>query len=84
MKDSIIQKVIGYILLIPPILSVALFVLQIYFGQELKVFNITSPFFLSAWTGFIGGTGGGYTSLLPLYFGIMAIAGAYLIKENKK
>jgi hypothetical protein len=30
-----------------------------------------------------GGGGGGYSSALPLYFGLMAIAGAYLIKESK-
>jgi hypothetical protein len=27
------------------------------------------------------GSGGAYTSALPFYFGLMAIAGAYLIKE---
>jgi hypothetical protein len=30
------------------------------------------------------GGGGGYTSALPFYFGLMAIAGAYLIKNKKK
>lgn len=84
MKDSIIQKVIGYVLLIPPIMSVAIFVLQIFIGEKMQLFSIKSPFFLSAWTGFLGGTGGGFFSPLPLYFGIMAIAGAYLIKDNKK
>lgn len=42
------------------------------------------------WTGSIdyfsimgrGGGGGGYTSALPFYFGLMAMAGAYLIKES--
>jgi hypothetical protein len=28
--------------------------------------------------------GGGFTSSLPIYFGLMAIAGAYLIKDDKK
>ena len=31
-----------------------------------------------------GGGGGGYTSALPFYFGLMAIAGAYLIKNSNQ
>jgi hypothetical protein len=33
------------------------------------------------WTGY--GYGYGYTSALPFYFGLMALAGAYLIKDKK-
>ena len=76
------RKIIGYILLTPPVLSVFLFMANI-FG-----FNVTPVFIKLAleWTGALntGSGGGGYTSALPFYFGLMAIAGAYLIKDSKK
>ena len=75
--------------MIPPILSVLLFLLNLFFddvGDILEMDNLDN-----SWTGSYGydyekGGGGGYTSSIPFYFGLMAIAGVYLIKGkfNKK
>jgi hypothetical protein len=84
-RKETIQEIIGYILLAPPTISVILFFLKFAEVDGLEEFNYDS-----AWTGSVqysmedGGGGGGYTSALPLYFGLMAIAGAYLIKNSKK
>lgn len=49
--------------------------------------NILINFKETAWTGDYNysssGGGGGYSSSLPVYFGLMAIAGALLIRDNK-
>lgn len=70
-------KVIGYILLTPSLISVLLFLVVLP--------NWNDPFF-TAWTGNIvtwdQQTANGYTSALPLYVGLMALAGAYLIKDK--
>ena len=81
--NNLIQKVIGYILLSPALLSVLLF-----FAQLFSKGKILKKLLESIWTGYWDsdgqGGGGGYTSALPFYFGLMAIAGAYLIKDTKK
>lgn len=84
-----VEKIIGYILLAPAIISVFLFLYQLvglktdYNHYNDTLFNFVS----SCWTGKLyssdAGGSGGYTSALPFYFGLMAIAGAYLIKNNK-
>lgn len=83
MKNT--QKIIGYILLFPPILSVLLFTINLLVfdcGDIVKMYNLSE-----IWSGNVAygsnGGGGGYTSAIPLYFGLMAIAGAYLIKDGK-
>ena len=78
-----ITNIIGYILLSPALISVLMFIAQ--FTTEKK---ISSGFMYTIWTGDYGynsntGGGGGYTSALPFYFGLMAIAGAYLIKDKE-
>ncbi len=79
MKNSEITNLIGYILLSPAIISVLLFFISLTTGADtLCKFN-----YLDEWTGDYSGQGGGYTSALPLYLGVMAISGAYLIKDNK-
>ena len=77
-----INMAIGYILLAPPILSVFLFMVNIFSVDVTPVFMKLAL----EWTGALntGPGGGGYTSALPFYFGLMAIAGVYLIKESKK
>lgn len=85
MKQDV-TKIIGYILLTPSLISVLMFLSQLF--KETKLFT---NFLSTIWTGRLdfgysydsGGGGGGYTSALPLYFGLMAIAGAYLIKDRK-
>lgn len=70
------QKVIGLILLIPPILSVLFFFLA-NIGLDWDVVQMRN---LSAyWTARFDEGGG--MSAAPIYLGLMAIAGAYLIKE---
>jgi hypothetical protein len=92
MKQDV-TKILGYILLTPSLISVLMFLSQL-FNKDNKMFNI---FMSTIWTGDIKfvylyetssatlgqGGAGGYTSALPLYFGLMAIAGAYLIKDRK-
>lgn len=75
------QKIIGYILLFPPILSVLLFTINLLFGNcgDIPKLENLSP----EWTGNFGESGG-YMSATPVYFGLMALAGAYLIKSSKE
>jgi hypothetical protein len=77
----IIELVFGILLLLPAVYSVLIFPMK-----DDKLQN-------SIWTGFSyvahdmhGGAVNtvNYTSALPFYFGLMAIAGAYLIKDSKK
>jgi hypothetical protein len=78
-----VTKIIGYILLSPALVSVLIFFINVITGE-----NYLSKL-KYVWTGSIkidfehGGGGGGFTSALPFYFGLMAIAGAYLIKDKK-
>jgi len=80
-----IQKTIGYILLFPPVLSVLLFTINLLIkdcGAIIQMSNLSSE-----WSGgafYNDGGGAGYTSATPLYFGLMAIAGAYLIRNAKE
>lgn len=95
-KKIDVSKVVGYIILIPSLISVVLFVIKLI-EVDIEINNeILYAFQFTPWTGdYWTGShsslvtpgengGGGYTSALPFYFGLMAIAGAYLIKDNKK
>ena len=87
MKKEDITKIIGYILITPALISVILFTIQLLTNKDVLV-NMNTGY---VWTGMgdgLGygdnyGYGYGYTSALPFYFGLMAIAGAYLIKDKK-
>lgn len=75
-----LQKTIGYILLFPPVLSVLLFIICLLIndcGDIPSLKNLSGE-----WSGNYGESGG-YMSATPVYFGLMAIAGAYLIKDSK-
>lgn len=74
-----VSKIIGIILLIPPVISVIAFLINFITGKDLLT-NMDSW----RWFGNWGGTDFAQTSPLPFYFGLMAIAGAYLIKDHKK
>jgi len=79
MKNT--QKTIGYILLFPPLLSVLLFTINLLVrdsGNIIRMYNLSSE-----WSGSYG-ENGGYMSATPVYFGLMAIAGAYLLSNAKK
>ncbi len=77
------QKIVGYLLLSPAIVSVLLFFITLFLEDNSE--TLFSKFSNTIWTGDYGysdGGGGGYTSALPFYFGLMALAGAYLIKDS--
>jgi hypothetical protein len=70
------EKRIGIILLVPPIISVLAFIITFF-----TAYNPLSNFeYADQWTG--QANEGGYSSALPNYFGLMAIAGAYLIRNS--
>ncbi len=79
-----IERIIGFILLTPPILGALFFILNVFsndIGRIVELKNLSSE-----WTGTYGYDtgGGGYMSAAPLYLGLMAIAGAYLIKGTSQ
>ena len=85
-KKTDLERVVGIIFIIPPILGVILFLLDVFISfvgisnvRDLAALNNLS----SEWTGY-SGEGGSYTSVAPIYLGLMAIAGALLLKESKK
>ena len=80
-----IQKTIGYILLFPPLLSVLLFTINLLVEESGPIIGMDN--LSTYWTGGAfqtGDSGAGFTSSIPLYFGLMAIAGAYLIKNSNE
>ncbi len=78
-----IQKKIGYILLFPPLLSVILFTITLFVKEYNYIVRMSNMG--PSWSGaYSYDAGGGYMSATPLYFGLMAIAGAYLIKDSKE
>ena len=86
MKKSIkLEKIIGIILLIPPLLGVIFFILTIFgaTGDIPTMKNLSAD-----WSGSFGyaydSGGGGYSSSAPIYLGLMAIAGALLLKGTGK
>jgi hypothetical protein len=77
-----LERIIGIILLIPPTLSVVLFLLNLLSrgnGDIVEMRNLSSN-----WSGNIYGPGGGFTSATPIYFGLMAIGGAILLRGTDK
>lgn len=79
-----LERILGIILLIPPIIGVFLFLLNLLsndIGDIPEMRNLSAE-----WTGAYGyrDGGGGYTSAAPIYLGLMAIAGAMLLKGTEK
>ena len=86
-KQSIkLERIFGIILLIPPILGVLLFLLNLFVKDPGSIAALTNLSW--KWTGSydysIEGGGGGFTSAAPIYLGLMAIAGAILLKGTDK
>ncbi len=80
-KAKKIECWIGILFLIPPVLGVLAFVLQLFDADTdfSMMRNLSSD-----WTtnyGYNQGGGGGM-SAAPIYLGLMAIAGVYLIKDS--
>lgn len=85
-KEEILGKkiecFIGVILLIPPVLGVFAFIIRwlFYEGDLFGMESLSDNWSMSAFTD--GTSGAGAMSAAPIYLGLMAIAGAYLIKNN--
>ena len=76
-KAKRIECFIGLFLLLPPILGVIAFVLQIFEADtDFSMMRELS----SAWTAKYDQ--GGVMSAAPIYLGVMALAGVYLIKDS--
>ena len=76
-KAKRIECFIGLFLLLPPILGVIAFVLQIFEADtDFSMMRELS----SAWTAKYDQGGG--MSAAPIYLGLMALAGAHLIKDS--
>jgi len=85
-KDT---NVLGYICLLPPIISVFLFVINViistyyledsFFGDIVTLNNLSMN-----WTGAFNYDHGGFSSTIPIYFGLMAISGALLLRNKKE
>lgn len=90
-KNTPLRKKIGFALLLPAIWSVISFSLITVFGDNLNddygegfiESRVQMEEFGANWSGDYGfdDGGGGFSSSLPIYIGLMAIAGAYLIKD---
>lgn len=83
-KAKKVECIIGLFFLLPPILGVFAFVLQLFdAGTDfLEMRNLSSR-----WTTLYDyshreGGGGGGMSAAPVYLGLMALAGVYLIKGS--
>jgi len=82
-KEGIrLERIFGIILLIPPIIGVLLFILNLLSNDMGKIVELRN--LSSEWTGNYSSEGGGYTSAAPIYLGLMAIAGAWLLKGTDK
>ena len=80
-KGKKIECFIGILFLIPPVLGVIAFILCI-FGCEWEFatfYNLSGEW--TACISFDHGGGGGM-SAAPIYLGLMAIAGVWLVKES--
>ncbi len=73
--NSIIVKIIGYILISPAIAGVILFFQQLTANENNRALWL--KFEHTIWDSKL-------IAILPIYFGLMAMVGAYLIKDNKK
>ena len=75
-NGKIIEAIIGIILLIPPILGVVAFTLNLFdWGGKFAGMDHLS----SNWTNY-----GEAMSAAPIFLGLMALAGVYLLKDNIK
>lgn len=78
-KAKKVECIIGLFLLLPPMLGVVAFILQLFDADT----HFSSLRDLSSnWTNDYSSNGGGGMSAAPVYLGLMAIAGVYLIKDS--
>ena len=82
---NVLKLSIGSLLLLPSLLSVLAFVIHLLFEENMLIHFVDDR---GIWTGGVDydndGGGGGYMSALPVYFGLMALAGVFLIGKIEK
>ena len=78
-KAKKIECILGIFFLIPPILGVIAFVLCLFDcdWDFAEMCNLSDE-----WTCDYGGDGGGGMSAAPIYLGLMALAGVWLVKDS--
>lgn len=76
-KAKKVECIIGLFFLLPPVLGVFAFVFQL-FGADTNFSEMSE--LSSKWTARFDQGGG--MSAAPIYLGLMAIAGVYLIKDS--
>jgi hypothetical protein len=84
-KRLSIERLFGILLLVPPLLGVFFFVLDLFFnnlGSIVELRNLS--IFWTGGYGYDAGSGSGFTSSAPIYLGLMAIAGSILLKGTDK
>lgn len=78
-KAKKLECIIGLFFLLPPVLGVFAFILQLFDADtDFSMLRDLS----SNWTNDYSSEGGGGMSAAPVYLGLMAIAGVYLIKDS--
>ena len=86
-KETVLEKqieaILGIFFLIPPILGVFSFVFNLLGGDGgfARMSNLSSEWSAIVAYAYDGGGGGGM-SAAPIYLGLMAIVGTYLLKGN--
>lgn len=84
------ERIVGLLLLLPPLLSVFLFIFDLFCGPINDI--VTMQNLSKNWTACISweytgtntGAGAGATSATPIYLGLMAIAGSILLKKGSE
>ncbi len=73
-----LQKTVGIIFIIPVVISVFLFLKQLDSDED-TLYNFS---YSEGWTGKANQGTSGFQSPLPIYFGLMAVAAAILLKRK--
>ena len=80
LKETPAHRIVGYILFIPMLISL-IHLLYIYFNPGESSFIFGGKYIFKAKFGYSRGSYSPYNSI---YVGLLALAGAYLIKNDKK
>jgi hypothetical protein len=86
MKKINFKKIVAFVLLTPPILGVLNFTYKFLFSSTDEVLSLNTNF--TIWHGtidvFNDSTATSFSSPIPIYLGLMAVAGAYLLSHSDK
>ena len=77
-KEKKIEAILGLLFCLPAVIGVICFIVNLCTdGDTCKLSSLRGQ-----WDWQYGGESGGATPPIPLYFGLMAIAGAYMLKNS--